>query len=131
MKRRRFLHLAIASAGTAVLPMSACRFFGGSRQPIDQPITLSRICEESSILEIGKAYQSMEPIAGNVQQLKEALLMDFYGKIPTGKDTDEVPLDVMEKRIAEDFRKNLIVYPAGWILSRTEARQCALYSLTA
>jgi hypothetical protein len=37
----------------------------------------------------------------------------------------------IDKKKKEDFAKSNTVIVKGWVLSRTEARQCALYTLTA
>jgi hypothetical protein len=37
---------------------------------------------------------------------------------------------VLEKKVRQDFQENKTVVVDGWILSVTEARQCALFSLS-
>ena len=131
MKRRRFLHISILGAAAAGLPMVGCDMFQGDSQSLSRPLALSRVCEESAILEIGKAYQAMDPLARDAKTLSETLLKDILGELPSGKLPSTVPVKKVSERISQDFRDNLLVTPAGWVLSRTEARQCALYSLTA
>lgn len=131
MKRRHFLRITLVGASVAGLPMVGCDAFSGDKQSLAQPLMLSQFCDEEAILEIGKAYQGMDPQARDVKTLTESLLSDIYGSSRKPGNKDAVPIKKINDRIRKDFEENLIVKPAGWILSKTEARQCALYSLTA
>jgi hypothetical protein len=131
MKRRHFLRLSVAGATAAGLQLAGCNPFSADRQSLTQPLTLSQFCDETAILEIGKAYQGMEAIAADAAKLRQALLTDIYGKASPPRDTDAIPMDKINARIRKDYEENLVVTPAGWIISRTEARQCALFALNA
>ncbi|MCU0381815.1 MAG: hypothetical protein MUE58_11560 [Chitinophagaceae bacterium] len=131
MKRRHFLRISLVGAAAAGLPIIGCDAFSGDKQHLSRPLLLSKFCDEAAIVEIGKAYQSLDPVARDAKSLTEALLADIYGNGRKPSAMDAIPIKKVNERIERDFRENLVVYPAGWVLSRTEARQCALYSLTA
>jgi hypothetical protein len=131
MKRRHFLRLSMTGATVAGLQLAGCNPFSTDRQSLTQPLTLSQFCDETAILEIGKAYQGMENIASDADKLRQALLADIYGQASPPRDTDAIAVDKINARIRKDYEENLVVTPAGWIISRTEARQCALFALNA
>lgn len=131
MKRRHFLRVSIFGAAAAGLPIIGCNAFSGDSQSLSQPFTLGHFCDEEAIREIGKAYQAMEPMAKDAEALRKVLLTDIMGGNTTPKETDRVPARKVKDRITKDFAENLVVTPAGWVISRTEARQCALFTLTA
>jgi hypothetical protein len=131
MKRRHFLRLSMAGATVAGLQLAGCNPFSRERQSLSQPLALSQFCDEDAIIEIGKAYQQMDPQATDPVQLQQALLNDIYGKDAPPKDADDIPVDKINARIRKDYEEQRVVSPAGWIISRTEARQCALFALNA
>lgn len=131
MRRRHFLRLTLAGTAAAVIPFAGCEALTGDRQKLSHPLFLTHFCDEAAILEIGRAYQAMEPAARDAGTLADALLKDILGKGSSKRDTGSIPTKKIDERIRKDFAENLVVTPAGWVLSRTEARQCALYSLTA
>jgi hypothetical protein len=131
MRRRHFLRITLAGAAASGMTFSGCEALSGDQQKLSHPLFLTHFCEEAAILEIGRAYQAMDPAARNANSLAEALLKDVLGASASTKETGRIPSKKIDERIRKDFAENLVVTPAGWVLSRTEARQCALYSLTA
>jgi hypothetical protein len=131
MKRRHFLRISIFGAAAAGLPIIGCNAFSGDSQPLSQAFTLGHFCDEEAIREIGMAYQAMDPTAKDVDALRKVLLVDILGPNAASKQTDRVPVKKVKDRVTKDFSENLLVAPAGWVISRTEARQCALFTLTA
>ena len=131
MKRRHFLRISIFGAAAAGLPVIGCNTFSGDSQSLSQPFTLSHFCDEEALREIGRAYQAMDPLAKDAEALRKQLLADILGANSGLKEHDRVPIRKVQDRISKDFADNLVVAPAGWVISRTEARQCALFSLTA
>lgn len=114
MKRRQFLQTSVAGGvlafpGTALLtarsiyatpPEGLQRLFGN----VDQ------------IRQLGDAYLSANPDERDVGVLQDLT----------------VPADDSQRAadaICTDFAGGAVVQLDGWILSRTEARHCALYSL--
>ncbi len=65
-------------------------------------------------------FTGCDALSGDRQKLSLPLFLTHF--ISTKK---------IDERIRRDFAESRVVTPAGWVLSRTEARQCALYSLTA
>ncbi|MEO8404889.1 MAG: hypothetical protein ABI480_09845 [Chitinophagaceae bacterium] len=63
------------------------------------------------------------------QELTQLLLENPNGKEVAATDDSSVK-ELLEKKVHTDFATNNLVVANGWILSVTEARQCALFSLT-
>jgi len=57
------------------------------------------------------------------------LLTDDAGKSVSSSDTTLLKT-VLNDKVKSDFEKGNTVNVKGWVLSETEARQCAVYSLT-
>lgn len=88
-----------------------CGFGGSAAAP-----TLALIWEPETIAEVGKKYRATFPAEDSREKLNE-LLATLKGK------------DV-EAAVKDDFVSSRTVQVDGWIISLTEARQCALASLT-
>ena len=58
----------------------------------------------------------------NEELLNNYLLKDFQG-------SDKERSAYLDQLVSADFRENRTIMIDGWMLSITEARQCALYSL--
>jgi len=113
MERRRFIYyLAAATAATTATAtaFTACRHRYGA---LDQPDFLSHLCDAGTLRNIGTAYRKQTP-----SEAREKKLIGLLGKGPS------------PETIKNDFTTGNIVIVNGWVLSLTEARQCALYSLT-
>jgi len=102
MNRRRFLQLSASgvAAGGASL---------GWRTPSCAPHALLDLLGPESVRRLGRHYRAMEPA---VDLLSAAL-----------------PRRAISHRVREDFAGGCTVVVLGWVLSVTEARQCALFSL--
>ena len=94
-----------------------------------RPAILSRFCDEKEIYEIGKHYRSCVPAEGQKEKLKQLLLTNEYGKKIASSD-DPAISEWIEEKVSNDFESGKIVMIDGWVLSVTEARQCALLSIT-
>lgn len=105
--------------------MEACRESG--RSDIPAPEFLSRITDAETLRAIGKAYTGMFPDESDKDILADFLLKDFPASQKKG---EESLLGYFHGQVDEDFVSGDVVVIAGWVLSRTEARQCALYSVT-
>jgi ABC-type oligopeptide transport system substrate-binding subunit len=99
MKRRKFILLSVAAAGAAALP-------AGCAPGHAMPEMLSLLADKATLRQVGAAYLEQHPEEKNRLQ---SLL-----------STADVQ---------NDFVKGNIVVIKGWVLSVTEARQCALLSL--
>ena len=86
------------------------------------PTSLSLIWDDATIVDIGRKYLSQVPSESGTRTLVG--LLEIEGQ----KAGDELQL-LMEAKIKDDFDGARTVLVDGWILSATEARQCALYSM--
>jgi hypothetical protein len=130
MQRRKFIRITVAGSAAVSLTGLYCN----SRKPafyavLDKPRQLAYICDTKAIQEIGKAYRLQTVSESRTDQLIGILSADSTGK-PLSDKADDRYVDMMiEKKITDDFEKGNTVVLNGWILSVTEARQCALFSL--
>jgi hypothetical protein len=122
--RRRFLQLTVA--GLAALTGGACRGGGGAADELAlaRPALID-VLGDSVVREIGTRYRSAVPREGDAAALKAAILGPPGGglRLPWA---ERPPL---AERVRDDFAAGRTVLVNGWLLSVTEARQCALYSL--
>ena len=100
MERRRFILLSF----TAAAVVAGCR----SSQDAPGPGMLSSLCDEKTLHAIGRDYLQQHPAEKNRDVLKKL---------------------VLNKDVRHDFQTGNIVTIQGWVLSITEARQCALLTL--
>ena len=128
MKRKKFIYLSIGGAIAIATPTLYCRNPDKTlNKTLGQPKFLSSICDPNTLSEIGTAYINKYPAEKKEDQLKGLLLADSTGQ-PTPKTADLSLL--LDQKITNDFKTEKTVVVSGWILSLTEARQCALFSLT-
>ncbi len=86
------------------------------------PESLIPICDPTAIVEIGDQYLQMVPEYKEKAVLVKELTEGIQG-------TSSALSDHLEEKVMDDFSRGNLVEVSGWMLSRTEARQCALYSL--
>lgn len=122
MKRRDFLGLAAAGAAALVLPATA-RTAPSLPAPIARLHLLAFLHDEQTVSAIGRSYLEMAPHENDAQDLADAILGAPGGMVPVALGTR------LDAQVQDDFAQGRIVNVHGWILSVTEARQCALYSL--
>jgi hypothetical protein len=127
MERRRFLHaaalgVAAAAAGTTgwlVLPRSRA-------QVLAHPVLLELFGDVDSVRAVGLNYRHSSPHEQTSRALERALLRSVG---PAARLSDRLLRARIDARVQADFDTGDIVQVGGWILSRTEARQCALFTL--
>lgn len=123
MERRKLIILAAVGAATVAIPSW---YYSNSVPDYDpslaQPLLLSSIWDSETIAEIGKRYQKQYPKENSERKLVKLL----SESTPTDKDPITASI---EWRTKEDYKTGNIVTIDGWILSETEGRQCALFSL--
>lgn len=116
MERRKFIQYSIAGIAAASLPFTS--FSKPSSIVIEEalanPKLLSFIQNKEEVLTVGKVYREYFRTEDNKEVLRRHLL-----SIPTN----------LEKTVEEDFKSGKTIIINGWVLSLTEARQCALYSI--
>ena len=123
LDRRRFLQLA-ATGMVASLTTSACaRDTGEDARALGKPALLEMLGPERT-REIGTQYRAAVPSENAATTLRDAISSSQHPQFPWihGRSIDE--------QIHDDFAAGRTVVVAGWVLSETEARQCALYSLS-
>ena len=122
MERRKFILLS----GLGVSAIAIPTWHYGFKTPkydqlLAEPELLSHIWDSNTIGDIGKIYQEQFPDESSEEKLVKHL-SNYESQESIGKD--------LQQQIADDYNKGNTVMVDGWILSRTEARQCALFSLT-
>jgi hypothetical protein len=127
MDRRRFLQISVAGAAAISIPMVHC----GNKfnDALSLPGMLSNICDDSTIRELGRSYLQKFPAEKNSAKLSKLLLINKDGKDVAASSDTEALVSLLEQKIHEDYKSSKIIVLKGWVLSITEARQCALYSL--
>jgi len=114
-----------------LLPFTSCNSDSSDLNSIlTLPITLSYILDKEKITEIGESY--IGDLQENINQkyLKKLILDGYDIKDSSNLSTDTAPIfDFLTQKIKHDFDTNNIILIDGWILSKTEAQQCAYYFL--
>lgn len=122
MDRRQFLTVGGASAVALALPGAWC--WAGPSPPqgvLAQPELLAMLGDPERVRALGRRYRSAIPEENSRETLIAALRRDF--------DSEPLSRSRLRERIREDFAAGRTVQLKGWVLSVTEARQCALFSL--
>jgi len=120
MQRRTFIHLSAYTALALALPFAE----GCSPSPesiASRPFQFSKLADKKTIAEAGVAYLKKFPKENDKIVLTNLLI---GAKASLDKSVIEKQMD---ERVLDDFKTGKTVTIAGWILSITEARQCALY----
>ena len=121
--RRRFLQLA-ATGMVAGLTTSACaRDANEDARTLDKPALVEMLGPERA-REIGRQYRASVPSERTSTALRNAISNSEHRQFPWIRAIS------IEEQIHDDFAAGRTVVVSGWVLSQTEARQCALYSLT-
>ena len=129
MKRRRFVYLSAVGAAAIYFPATSCRNHNAAlSRSLAEPQLLFRICDAKTIREIGQAYLQQTPAEANGEQLVDLLLTDSTGKNISSSVVNSALHALLDKKIQQDFETGRTVIVKGWVLSLTEARQCALYA---
>jgi hypothetical protein len=123
MKRRRFAVLSGFGITALALPAACYNPLTPAYDPLlAEPELLSQIWEPETLVEMGALYRNLTP----GERTEEALVAVLF---PKAQGTAASTVEWVKERIRDDFREGDLVMLDGWMLSRTEARQCALYSI--
>ena len=129
MKRRKFILLSALGAAAVSVPSLYC---AGTNAELDKtlsiPEMLSHLADAATVAETGKAYGAKVPGEYDKHTLEQLLTGNAWN---TGNVSPSLMRDTLASGIKNDFTNGKTVIVKGWVLSITEARQCALYSLTA
>jgi hypothetical protein len=123
MQRRTFIHLSAYTAIALALPLAeGCT--PSIEKILEQPLFFAHLVDAKTIRETGNVYRKLFPAENNKTTLTGLLL----GNNSTTKDRKTI-LMLLDYRVQQDFKTGKTVVASGWVLSITEARQCALYSI--
>jgi hypothetical protein len=127
MKRREFIGFAATGAACTFCPAIVSGSDLNSISILANPRLLGVLRHERVLHVLGERYREITPREDNVHALVEALMADVK---PEGAIYPESPLvSRVNEQVRRDFAAGRTVTLNGWILSLTEARQCALHSL--
>lgn len=130
MKRRKFIYISTLGAFAISAPFLGCNNANPALdKKLDVPDMLSHLTDAKRITEIGKAYGDKFKNEYSIHQLENLLSEDANGKKFTENTSDKEINEALAKKVQSDFDEGRIVRVKGWVLSLTEARQCALFSL--
>jgi hypothetical protein len=122
MKRREFIALAAAGAAGTALPA-----LGGERPLPPEAVLelprLLRILPGRVVYNLGLRYREMTPAENSERALRTALRTHLDATAPLAAQVHD--------QVQREFAEAQTVTVNGWILSVTEARQCALHSFVA
>jgi hypothetical protein len=122
MDRRRFLEVTAAGIVAAVTSWG-CADNPEHVRDLAQPDVLEMFGPERT-REIGTRYRSAFPQESTAAALRSAISSSrrrgFARRFSRSIDA----------QVHDDFEDGRTVLVGGWVLSQTEARQCALYSLS-
>ena len=130
MKRKKFLLITAGAVTAAALPVVkySCRNVE-TVDRLEYPIILNQFCDNGEIIAIGKHYRRLVPAEDNKERLTALLLND-----DTGNRISSTPGTAighwLKQKISRDFIERNTVIANGWLISVTEARQCALFSMS-
>jgi len=131
MKRRTFIYTGIALA--AVLGFGDLFLLNyeskWKKQPFLFPLILSNILDEEWLRIVGNSYRVMRPDENSKEKLLNAIASEMQTNHDKVYDISNQILEI-EKIVEMDFKSERYILIRGWILSETEARQCALLSLS-
>ena len=96
--------------------------------PLSYPSDLGQFCNEDSIREIGKKYRNLNP-KENLKEKLTGLRMSDISDLRTNVSDKSWLKDFLNKKIHKIFLNIKLIVINGWVISITEARQCALYSI--
>lgn len=124
MHRRHFLRLAgVATFGALASGCAAGREYDAVA--LAHPELLKSLGPER-VRAIGERYRATTREESNAESLRQAI----EDSRPAASRFFGAPGPALEDLVREDFERGRTVVVDGWVLARTEARQCALYSLT-
>ena len=124
MKRRNFVILTGVGISAIILPTLYYKYNNPEYNPLlTEPEFLSSIWDANTIQQTGEIFREQFPSENSERKLVNLLSSD--------SSSDMIgSTEIMNQKILKDYIIGNIVMIDGWILSKTEARQCALFSIT-
>ena len=131
MQRRTFCQLTSMAVAGTFLPLMGCSGTDPTlHQKLSLPTTFATINDPATIVEVGKAYINQVPGENSAERLIDQLMISPNGDAIMATSDSLSLQKMMSEKVQADFENGETVVVRGWVLSRTEARQCALFSLT-
>lgn len=135
MKRRTFIYtgLGLAAVAGVTLGIPVYRHFRRTQfesgDPLTTPDELGRFCDKNGLFAIGKQYLREHPDENTSTKLQQ-LLLEGSGSKAAASETDEEKINFLKNKIHDEFGRQESYILDGWVVSATEARQCALLTLS-
>lgn len=125
--------LTVAGVAIIAAPFAVWRRHSHSlAKTLGEPQFLSYICDDKTIQDIGAAYRLRTPDEASQDKLISLLLAS--GGSNQGQSNSEADnahlIEQLDNAVRKDYVDGKVLTINGWILSLTEARQCALYSIS-
>lgn len=124
MKRRNFILLTGVGISAIALPTWYYKYRDLEYdQLLTEPELLSHIWDGKTISQIGEIY---------LKQFSDENSERKLIKLLSRSDSPELTTTslMLQQKITDHYNMGNTVMIDGWVLSKTEARQCALFSLT-
>lgn len=122
LSRRQFLKAGSISALLLAIPgLESWAAPPLQQEVLPHPELLVILGDPERVCELGRCYRSSVPNERTRKALSAALHQEFPAGSPSRRH--------LQERIRDEFAMGRTVQLDGWVLSVTEARQCALYSL--
>jgi hypothetical protein len=125
MQKEDFIYLSAYTAVALAIPDGD----GGVCNQIDtetQPFFLSHLADIKTIVATGMAYRKAHREEDNKNKLEELLLAN--STLQSSSDDQAIKL-MLDHKVENDFKTGKVAIIKGWVLSLTEARECALFSM--
>lgn len=116
--------MVVSGLGLAALSLPvACQFSRKREQlaVLARPEGLARVCDTATLVSVGAQYRKKQ-----AEEDYEDLLFELL--LPESAAPPDSLAQMLLDRIRADYENNDTLILDGWVLSRTEARQCALFS---
>ena len=123
MQRRTFIHLSAYTTIALTLPVIDGCGWNSTDKILSQPLFFSHLVDIKTINETGLAYRKLFPAEDNQAALNQLLLGN------NASNDKNIIQKQLDEQVDQDFKAGKTVTAKGWVLSITEARQCALYSI--
>lgn len=128
MKRKTF----IITASTVIIGLPVAYYVNKYKKqsnPLTTPDLLWNFCNEKTLRKIGISYRTLMPEENEKQKLTDLILKDPKEKKIKSSNWSIIA-EFIDNKIREDFIAHRIVILQGWVISITEAQQCALFSFS-
>ncbi|WP_019670277.1 hypothetical protein [Eudoraea adriatica] len=122
MKRRNFLLVSFFALVLGLISLWYLKFKSATTKALGYPEELSEICDRKTLIHIGNTYRKLTN--ENTKNHLEELLLQDAGMMETKLKMN------LRTKTTDDFRTGNTILVDGWLLSKTEARQCAYLSMS-